>query len=318
MRHVFIPYELTPLYLVNSTEVSSIFKRLLPMGKYPPLELSTALEDALSISRQALSVAQHQHKKESAALIYLCQADLLWRLERWEESLDATRMAVRKFEIEISCTASYNQAIAVYFEGILHYILHADEKAILTFIRAQEILQENESDWAYDGEDEYAENCQDVVCWITQLLQLRTQSLPGADVMIVPVYEYGDQETRATISALVVPLATMHLPPQLLGTHAAIGWIPLEIDTVPLLRISPGCYYFALKAKKDKYIVPESKAGDTVLMELLLPIALTAEELRNTEQPFVRRPDGKIVFKPLRQNSGEFVGVPRALLRGHV
>jgi len=316
MRRVFVPYELTPLHLVNFTEVSPTFKRLLPMGEYPPCELSITIEAALSASEQALSVAQHQRKKESEAIIHLCQADLLWRLERWEESLDATRMAIRKFEIEISRTASYNQAIAVYFEGILHYILHADEKAIQTFAHAQKMLQENELDWAYDEEDEYAENCQDVARWINQLLQLRTQSLPGSDVMIVPVYEYGDQDTRATISALVVPLATMYLPAQMLGTHAVRGWIPLEIDTVPLLRISPGSYYFALKIKENGELVPESRAGDTVLMEVLLPTALTAEELRNTEQPFVRRLDSKIVFKPLRQNTGEFVGVPRALFRG--
>ncbi|MEA3397147.1 MAG: hypothetical protein U9R05_06760, partial [Chloroflexota bacterium] len=179
MRRIFVPYELTPLHLVNFTEVSPTFKRLLPIGEYPPFELSITIEDALSASKQALSVAQQQHQKESETLIHLCQADLLWRLERWEESLDAVRMAIKKFEFEISRTASYNQAIAVYFEGILHYILHADEKAIQTFIHAQEMLQENECDLSCDGEDEYAENCQDVARWISQLLQLRTQSLPG-------------------------------------------------------------------------------------------------------------------------------------------
>lgn len=318
MRRIFVPYELTPLHLANFTEVSPTFKQLLPMGEYPPFELSITIEDALSASEQALSVAQQRHKKESESLIHLCQADLLWRLERWEESLDTVHIAIKKFEFEISRTASYNQAIAIYFEGILHYILHADEKAIQTFAHAQEMLQENKPDWAYDGEDEYAENCQDVARWISQLLQLRTQSLPGADVMIVPVYEYGDQDTRATINALIVPLATMYLPTQLLGTCAAIGWIPLEIDTVPLLRTSPGCYYFALKIKENKEFVPESRAGDALLIELLLPTALTAEELRNIEQPFVRRPDGKIFFRPLRQNTKGFLGIPRVLLRGRV
>lgn len=316
MRHIFIPYELTPLYLANFAEVSPTFKRLLPTGEYPPFEPSITLEDALSMSEQALSVARRRHRKESEALIHLCQADLLWRLGRWEESLDTTRRAIRKFELEIGHTASYNQALAVYFKGILYYILHTDEKAIQTFIHAQEMLRENELDWSYGGEDEYAENCQDVALWISQLLQLRTQSPPGADVMIVPVYEYEDQRQRATISALVVPLSIMYLPPQLLGTCAALGWLPLEIDTVPLLRVSPGSYYFARKIKQDKELVPESRAGDTVLFELLLSTALTAEELRNANQPFVRRPDGKVVFEPLRQNTERFIGVPRVLLRG--
>jgi len=316
MRRIFVPYELTPLHLANFAEVSPTLKRLLPTGEYPPFELSITIEDALSAFEQALSVVQRRHKKKSEALIHLCQADLLWRLGRWEESLDTVRIATKKFEFEIGRIVSYNQAIAVYFEGILHYVLHADEKALQTFARAQEMLQENEQDLSCDGEDEWAENCRDVERWISQLLQLRTQSLPGADVMIVPVYEYGDQNARATINALSVSLATMYLPAQLLGTCASIGWIPLEIDTVPLLNISPGSHYFALKIKEDKEFVPESRAGDALLMEVLLPTALTAEGLLNTEQPFIRRPNGKIFFKPLRQNSGEFVGVPRVLLRG--
>lgn len=265
----------------------------------------------------ALHCAWGERERYAAALVRLYQADLLNRQERWEEALDAVHEARGWLKLQVSQRARYNEAIAVYFEGLVHYILHADQRATQTFIHAQGLLQESERFWKFQGEDAHIEDCRNAIRWITQLLALRSQSAPGGgEVMIVPVYEVENQVLWVRISALAIPLSTLSMPLKLRHSKKAnAAFFPLNINTVTLLAPSTKQFYSALKVRVDGEFVSESKAGDHLLVEAVVNTMPTADTLLNTEYVFLRSADGIITFPSTCRGYPQFAWTPRALLK---
>ncbi len=316
MRRVFIPEELTPLCLVDPAEMPSPLREMLPSPELP-LWGQEAIQEALTAAEALFTAAWGERERYAAALVRLYQADLLNRQERWEEALDAAREASGWLKLQVSQKARYNEAIAAYFEGVVHYILHADQRATQTFIHAQGLLQESERFWKLQGEDTHLEDCRNVIRWITQLLALRSQTEPGGDaVMIVPVYELENQVLWVRISALVVPLSELSMPVELVHSQEApTAFLPLDINTVTFLVPGTKQFYFALKVQTDGELVPKSQAGDYLLVEAAATTPPTSDSLLNTEHVFLRRADGTITFRSTRRGYPGFVGTPRALLK---
>jgi hypothetical protein len=185
------------------------------------------------------TVAWGERERYAAALVRLYQADLLNRQERWEEALDAVHEARGWLKLQVSQRARYNEAIAVYFEGLVHYILHADQRATQTFIHAQGLLQESERFWKFQGEDAHIEDCRNVTRWITQLLALRSQSAPGGEeIMIVPVYELENQGLGSH-QRIGHTLSTLSMPLSLVTQEGHAAFFPLNIYTVSCWHQAP-------------------------------------------------------------------------------
>jgi hypothetical protein len=315
MRRIFIPEELTPLYLVEPAEMPSPLREMLPSPELP-LQDQNAIQKALTAAEALFTAAWGERERYAAALVRLYQADLLNRQERWEEALDAAHEASGWLKLQVSQKARYNEAIAAYFEGMIHYILHADQRATQTFIHAQGLFQESERFWKLQGEDAHIEDCRNVIRWITQLLALRSQSAPGGEeIMIVPVYELENQVLWVRISALAVPLLALSMPVESVrsqGTNTA--FLPLDINTVTFLVPGAKQFYFALKVRTDGELVSKSQAGDYLLVEAATTTS-TSDTLLNTEHVFLRKADGTITFRSTRRGYPGFVGIPRALLK---
>jgi hypothetical protein len=315
MRRIFIPEELTPLYLIEPAEMPSPLREMLPSPELPLWDRET-IQKTLTSAEALFTAAWGERERYAAALVRLYQADLLNRQERWEEALDATREASGWLKLQVSQRARYNEAIATYFEGTVHYILHADQQATQAFIHAQKLLQENERFWKLQGENAHIEDCHNVIRWITQLLSLRSQTEPGGnEVMIVPLYELESQVPKVRISASAVPLLTLSMPVELVHYQEAnAAFLPSDINVVTFPAPSAKQFYFAVKARTDGEFFPESKAGGHLLVEATsatMPTVDTIETLLNTKHGVLRKADGIInlqfYFAVKTRADGEFV-----------
>ncbi len=317
MRRICTPPSLLPVQLAEFQDLPATLRQLLAVdAPFNPRTL--AFDEALSTAENALKVVRNQRERHSEALINLYCADLLWRSERWLEALDLTSAAAGWFKLQSSPIARYNEAIAVYFNGLLHFCLHADARAIPLFMEAQSQLEESRRYWSVHTGREYFDACGQVSQWIAALIPLRTKTPPGSHTLILPVYPYRNRMSDMPIEALAVSLDTLRVPTRVLDFDylAVPEWVPLEVERLPLLDVSPGTYFFGVRVDEDEALTPHSRAGDVVLVEALSPLAITHDPaLSNDVQAFTRRPDGALVLRDSQHNGQGFVGIPRLLLR---
>lgn len=317
MRRISVPPSLLPLQLAEFEELPpALRKQLVAAAPFNPRTL--AFDEALTAAENTLTVARHQRDRYSEALLALYSADLLWRCERWLEALEMAAAAAGWLKLQSSPIARYNEAVAVYFNGLLHFALHADARAMPLFIETQSQLEKSRQYWAMHTGRDYFEACEQVSQWISALSSLRTQTPPGSQTLIIPVYPSRHRTPEAPLEALAIPLETLHIHTNILDYDflALPDWAPLQIESLPVLDVSPGRYYFGVRLDEAGTFTDDSQAGDVVLVEALSPLALTEEPpLTGGTQPFIRQRDGKIMlWDP--QHSGEgLVGIPRLLLR---
>lgn len=317
MRRISVPPSLLPLQLAEFEELSPALRKQLIIAA-PVNPRALAFDEALTAAENALTVVRHQRDRYSEALLALYSADLLWRCERWLEALEMAAAAAGWFKLQSSPIARYNEAVAVYFNGLLHFALHADARAMPLFIEAQSQLEKSRQYWAAHTGRAYFEVCEQVNQWISALSSLRTQTPPGSQALIIPVYPSHPHTPEAPLEALAIPLEALRIRPNILplSLRPLDNWTPLEIESLPVLDVSPGRYYFGVRLDEAGTFTDDSLAGDVVLVEALSPLALTEEPpLTGGTQPFIRQRDGKVMLRD-PQHSGEgLVGIPRLLLR---
>lgn len=312
MRLVFVPTELTPRHLLALREMPASLANRLREAMGQPID-DGHYDDALTAAAHVFSAARAAQEQHAAALVLLYQAEALRRLQRWEEALEHTRRALTWLRTEITQVADYNRAVAFYFEGLLHFVLRADAKALRAFTAAQSALVESERFWGFENHLARVADCRDLTRWMSNLLELPPRMLPGELALIVPVYELVNQTPIRTGAMIVTPYQVT-LPSEALGEALPSNIIPLEIDTLPFLQLRPDMHYLALKISHDGDLVKHSRAGDTLLLEAVSP-GPPRDVAVSYDAPFVRRADGRILFGPYERQSEHFVGIPRVLIR---
>ncbi len=312
MRFVCLPEALTLATLLALEDIPAEFR--------DPLETDVRravakgrLEDALAIAERIFSTAWMAHHREAAALARALQADVLWRLQRPEEALEQIRWALNSIELSVTQVARYNEAMIVYFEGVIHYALRSEEQVRQTFAHTHTLLTDNERFWGFQHQTDRVLACRAVAHWMSSLTVLLSQ-LPGDEfTVIAPLYEFVNQVVVLTGAYPIFPFH-LTLPGEVLRRYLPPTLIPLEIGPLSFLQLHPGMHYLALTIPSEGYLLPESRDGDILLIQVTSQASPAEGVSLSKEQPFTRRSDGRVVFRPRRQPEG-FVGIPLALIR---
>lgn len=312
MRLVSIPVGLTPHRLLAlrgisaslTDHLSGTISQNIDGGRY---------DTALMAAERIFPTARGTHDQNAQALVYLYQAEILHRLLRWEEALQHTRQALGWLHAEVTQVATYNKAVALYFEGLLHFILRADKDALQAFNVAQEALVDSERFWGFEKNITRANNCRTLARWISKLQGLASETSPGEFTMIVPAYEMVNQ-TLTLIDALSITPFLVQLPEETLRQYLPANYVPLDIEAALFFQLWPDTHYLALKIPHDGELMRQSQAGDMLLIEATSP-APPDEVTLTRNMPFVRHSDGRIIFGPYEQQNEIFSGIPRILIR---
>jgi tetratricopeptide (TPR) repeat protein len=312
MRLVSIPIGLTPHHLLALRGlVTSLVDQLngpisqgIDGGRY---------EEALTTAERIFPTARSMRDYNAQALVFLYHAEILYRMLRLEEALEHTRHALSWLRAEVTQVAGYNRAIALYFEGLLHFLLRADAHALQAFTAAQEALEESERFWGFEKNVIRCANCRTLIRWISKLQGLATQRPSGELTMIVPVYEMVNR-TLVLIDALPITPFLVQLPRDAINAYLPENYVPLDIEAALFLQLWPDVHYLALKILHDGELLRQSRAGDMLLIEATSPVP-PQEVTLTRDMPFVRRTDGKVIFGPYEQQDEISSGVARILIR---
>ncbi len=341
MRFVSIPATLALFDLLELREVPPVLRDALWEKSRAWVERGQ-FEEALASVEQVFQAAGAGRARVPATLAMLYKAELLRRLQRWVDALEQTQRALDSLRMQVTQVARYNEAIATYFEGLIYYILRADEKAMRTFANAQALLVESERYWSFEHHAARAEDCRQVIRWLTDLLSVQDEIPPGEVGMIVPVYEWANRILIRSGVKVVSPYEVV-IPPETLKEYLPSEYIPIQIDHLPFLQLRPDVNYMAFRVLADGDFTKGSRVGDLLLVEITSPVPplLHGDDISDvvlsTEKPFIRRTDGRIIFRPHRHasalvqgriNAGEksadatgaalatrFEGIPLVLIR---
>lgn len=312
MRIVFVPVGLTPCHLLAlrempvflSDQLHGMISQSIAGGRY---------QDALAETERISHIARRARDPHAQALVCLYQAETLYRMFRWEEALEHTRQAVVWLRAAGTQVGVYNKAVALYLEGLLHFVLRADAYAVQAFTAAQEVLMESERFWGFEKNVARVIHCQTLTRWMSRLLELAPGASSGEWVMIVPLYE-PIHCTLTLVDALSIPPFLAQLPRETLNECLPVNYVPLEIEAIRFFQLWPDTSYLALKISRDGELVHQSRTGDVLLIEATSSVP--PEEVTLThDMPFVRRADGQIVFGPYEQQAEIFAGIPRILIK---
>jgi hypothetical protein len=326
MRWVSLPEELALPHLLElgDYDLSTVYRDLF-------LQVLTRLRQgqlhtALALSEQAYASIKGDRDRYGQSLALVLRAEVLRRLQRWEESLDAIRGALRWLELRGSPVACYNEAVAVYLEGIIHCTLRADEKVLETFAYAQEALVDRERYWGFEHHDMRVADCRNVIRWMSGLLDLLHTTRSDEPVMILPVYEFVNTLLIRTDVVAFEPYQVM-VPAQVLAPYLPDYLHPVQLDTLSVLNLRPQTTYIGVRIPEDGYMVRQGCKGDLLIVEATTPRpaeAMTPQSAEGTlmltsDKPFIRRRDGRVEFRPalpgVPQSTRGWVGIPRLLIR---
>lgn len=312
MRIVSIPVGLTPHHLLALRGISTFMidrltgpiSQSIDGGRY---------DEAVKATEQLFPTARSGRDPNAQALVYLYEAEALYRLMRLEEALERTQQASVWLRSEVTQVATYNQAVTLYFEGLLHFILRADAHALHAFNTAQEALVQSERFWDFEQNIIRSTTCRTLARWMSRLLNLTAITPPGELVMIVPVYEMVNR-TLTLVDAVPVTPFLVQLPKEALDAYLPANYVPLEIEAVLFLQLWPDVHYLALRILRKGELVRQSQVGDLLLIEATSPVS--PQEITLTrDMPFVRRADGRVIFGPYEQQDEIFSGIPRLLIK---
>lgn len=318
MRWVSLPEELALPHLleIRDYDISTVHRGLLLQVVAHLRE--GQLETALDLSEQAYVATKEGRDRYGQSLVLVLQAELFRRLQRWENSLDAIRGALRWLELQGTPVARYNEAMAVYLEGIIHCTLRADEKVLETFAYAQEALVESERHWGFEQHDVRVADCRNVIRWMTGLLDLLPTIRTDVTTLILPVYEFVNMTLIRTGVITLEPHQAL-VPSQVIAPYLPDHLIPVRLDTLSVLDIRPQTTYIAVRIPEDATVLSTGQKGDLLIVEAATPQPSEGALTLTADKPFVRRRDGRIEFRPaLRgapQSTRGWVGIPRILIR---
>lgn len=313
MRWVSIPDELAVPHLLELREATAPLIHTLH-GEVSAKLLAGDWPAALELVERAFALAWSGHDRYAAALMLLYKAELFSQRQRWEEALEQSTTALDWLRLQISEVARYNEAVAAYQQGLLHYTLRADEKATRLLLNAQELFLAGERYWGLRGDAERVGECRDVQRWISRLLELQVPTEAMVPALIVPLYEL---ENRTFIRAWAIAVAPLcEVDPAGLQPVAGSALIPLTAGPAFLLQLLPGVRYAAFWAHDAPDLVSESQPGDILLVEMEAAGTAGTGGRQGRGGAFVRRPDGRIAFHLQRPATPRLAGIPRALLRG--
>ncbi|NBD35247.1 MAG: hypothetical protein GVY30_04520, partial [Chloroflexi bacterium] len=227
MRFICLPEALTLSTLLALEGIPADFRDPLATDVQRAVAAGQ-LEKALTIAERVFSTAWMAHRREIAALARALQADVLWRLQRPEEALEQICWALNSIELSVTQVARYNEAMIVYFEGVIHYALRSEEKVRQTFAHTHTLLTESERFWGFQHRSERMQACQAVSHWMSSLTSLLSQLPVDEFTIIVPLYELINQVVVLTGAYPVFPFR-LTLPDEVLRRHLPPTLVPLEI-----------------------------------------------------------------------------------------
>jgi len=320
MLWVSVPWELSPVRLLEFQDVTPLLRDQFSRGV--GLLGRGDLARALATVDQLSEVAATQHDRYAGALSLVLRAEVLRRMARWEESLDAIRRALHWLELRVSPLARYNEGVAVYLEGVVHYVLRAEGKVIATFAYAQEALADSGRHWGFEHKDARVADCQDVIRWMRRLLELQAEVGFGDVAMVMPVYEFANRTVVRTDAVVVHPLQVM-IPDSVIAEYAFPEIRPVQLDVVSLLYPHPQTEYAAIRITREEPGMGLGRDGDLLIVEIAGINAASGELILTSDKPFVRREDGRVEFRSSSRRNGlvaghagsGLIGIPRILIR---
>lgn len=313
MRLVFVPEELTPLYLLEFWETypdlrawHAQIKQAFNGGQY---------EVALTLLDPALSYAFSARDHGKAALLLLCKADLLRRLQCWGDALTQTQRALQELHTAFSKIAMYNRAIAHYWEGLLHYILRADDKALQAFAAARRQLDDSERELRHeDAGARRARDCKDLKEWIDHLLAAQPESRLGEVAWLLPEYKLKEHTLRRIALYRLTP-QYLPLPVVAFAPYLPAGCLSVTAEELVLPHLYPHHLYLALRITKKGEVLPHSRRGDVLILHVLTPAPSTTRLVLSANEPFARHTNGDISFRPSQQEVADFRVKIKVLIR---
>lgn len=320
MRRISVPYELALPYLLEMRDVPVPVRDLFAQS-ISQIDLGL-LDEALKTTEQAHAVTTRRRDRYGEVLALLLRADVLRRRQCWEDSLEAIRQALYWLELRVSPEAHYNEAVAVYLEGLVHWTLGADTRVLETFAYAQEAFVESERYWTYEQHEARAADCRDVVRWMSQILQLQDSLPPDEPSMILPVYEVV-HTTRVRTDVYAVRPFPVEMPTDVLSSFLPPDISPVGPDGPPLAWLDLCADYVAVRIVQDGSVFSSARRGDLLIVEVTGVQPATGEIALRSERSFVRRTDGRVEFRSVRCQVPDasvfstrgLSGVPRWLIR---
>jgi len=318
MFWVSVPWELTPVHLLELCDVAPLLRD--QFRHCAELIAGRDLASAETVVGRLAQVTSAQRDRHAGALALLLRAELFRRQSRWEDALDAVRRALHWLEGRVSPAARYNEGIAVYLEGIVHYVLGAEEKVVATFAYAQQVLSESERYWSFGSVDGRAADCRNVISWLRRLMELRTTDVSDELALVMPCYELVNRAVVRTDAVLIRPY-DITIPTEVLAEFIPSDVQPIQIDTVTIFHPHLRAQYAAVRITKDGPAF--GRSGDLLVVEIVAGAPTSGELVLTTDTPFVRRADGRVEFYASSEHSGVgtrltgpgLIGIPRVLIR---
>lgn len=321
MRWISLPYELALPHLLDLHDSPPALRDLLTQAAQQ-LE-SSAYDVALEKAREAYALAKARLDRYSQSLALLFRAEAFRRLLHWEDSLESIRGALHWLELSVSPAGQYNEAVAAYLEGVVHWTLRADDKVVQTFAYAQQILVESERYWGYERNEARTGDCRNLTRWMSQVLEVR-KSLPLGDAtVVVPVYEFVNH-TRIRTGAFVIQPFRAMIPGDGAARCLPADYHPVNLEACFTPMLSPQSTYVAVLIAQAGQWLWEGRAGDLLVVEVTGASLHRGELMLVSDEPFLRRTDGRIEFgsalapgnPQVFPSERGIVGIPRFLVRG--
>lgn len=268
MRWISLPDELTLSHLLDLRDVPHSLRGTLAEL---PRQLEAGRPDhALVAAGRAFGLAKGQRDRYVQALALLYQAEAYRCLERWEDGLDAIRTALHWLELQVAATARYNEAIAVYVEGVIHFTLGARERTVETFSYAQHVLRDSERHWGYENDGPRVADCRNVTGWIMNLLAVQeTLSLDGA-ATVIPVYALMDGRLIRT-GALAVEGVGVTIPGETLMRYLPPDFQPVQSGECVFPFLYPPSRYVAIRVSASATTCESGLEEELVIVEVRAP-----------------------------------------------
>ncbi len=313
MRFVSIPEHLSLFSLLVLDELPTFL--LETLGRIRVLSKRGELEEAYRMTQDLLDGMRRREDWYTFSIVAAYRAELAWRLWRWGEALEHIESSLEWLRMQVTPVGRYNEALAVYFAGLLHYGLRLDSRAIQAFLDVQEHLEHFEEQWRLEGRYALAESCRAVLKWVASLLQLQRQSDIGEPfVVIVPLYERAGEgyEWRDTID--ITDSFQEEIPSDRLHGLSPYSKYPPETSVRFSLPLSATYAAIHILHEDELELARGVQRGDLLIVEVVAPLSPDKGVTLKDERTFVRRRDGHIAFRPVALGE-EFVGIPRLILR---
>jgi hypothetical protein len=243
-------------------------------------------------------LAEEESNYYAGSLSRLFQAEALRRLHKWEDCLDTIREARRWLDVRIGAVALYNRAIAVYLEGLVHFMLGADLKTLKAFSFVQSTLDDSERHWTYERNYSRAEDCRCLRSWVSDLRKCMPFQQPADHVLVLPVYRITDKVLdRTSVFALDLSQSVANGPMQVLAQPFSAAHEPVDGDALLLARLDPKADYFAIRFPEDRSTTHPGDQDDLLILRVETKAATLTEAVLTQDRVFVRRRDGRIQLR---------------------